>query len=279
MSDGEVAARGRADDSAITPLNTIAGQAKIRELLALQRIAPRRSALARFFGISPLAPDARDAYNDAIGEIEVGRALGTLPSGWTVIHAVPVGEGSATIDHLVVGPSGVYIVTTKVHSGQVVVASQRTFVVADIRHPYIRSMEYEMGRVERLLSTAAHRSVEVSGLLAVVDSKTLEVTEGHRDVDVIDSSTIVRWLLGRPRIMQPDEMELITSVSVDPATWHAESLSVDETRELKRDFERLHHDVTRAWNRQKMWATIATVVGAGGFILVTYAILVNALQA
>jgi len=279
MSDGEVTARGRAEDSAITPLNTIAGQAKIRELLTLQRIAPRRSAIARFFGLSPLAPDARDAYSDALGEIEVGLALGSLPAGWTVIHAVPVGEGSATIDHLVVGPSGVYIVTTKVHSGQVVVAAQRTFVVADIRQPYIRSMEYEMGRVERLLSTAAHRSVEVSGLLAVVDAKSLDVTEGHRDVAVIDASTIVRWLSGRPRIMQPDEMELITSVAVDPATWHAVSMSAEETNDLKVEFERLHRDVTRAWSRQKLWATIATVVGAGGFILVTYAILVSALQA
>jgi hypothetical protein len=35
-------------------------------------------------------------------------------------------------------------------------------------------------------------------------------------------------------------------------------------------------EVRRAWRRQLVWATLATIAGAGGFILVTFSILFSA---
>lgn len=278
MTEGEIVARNSDLGSAAIPSNNIAGQSTIADLLALQQMAPQRSTVARLFGANPLGVASRTTYRSAIGEIEVGKALDALGAEWTVLHSIPVGDGGARIDHLVVGPGGVYIVNTTVHSGGLVWASQRTFMVGEIRYPFIRNMEYEMGRVERLLSTAAGRAVEVSGILAVVDPKTLTVREAHRDVAVLQASAISRWIRGRSKVLLPDDVETIATAANQPETWHDAVQSDQDPVALRSRFDALHAQVTRAWNLQKLWATVVTAVGAGGFILVTYTILVNALE-
>jgi hypothetical protein len=214
-----------------------------------------------------------------MGAVEVGDALDTLASagsGWHVLHSVAVDDG-AELDHLVIGPAGVYIVTTAVHPDGVVEASQRTFMVSDVRYPHIRNMEYEMGRVERLLGTAAGFAVEVSGILAVVEPKSLVVREAHRDVAVLSASTIARWLSGRARVIQPVEVEAIAAVARRASTWQVAIAPTDDPVEQRERFDSLRGEVDRAWSLQRLWATAITVTAAGAFIVVTYSILVAAI--
>ena len=49
----------------------------------------------------------------AKGEREVGRRLRKLEPGWLVVHSVPLGEDRSDIDHLVIGPAGVFTLNTK----------------------------------------------------------------------------------------------------------------------------------------------------------------------
>ena len=275
---GDVSARDRARDSSPTPANRLAGQAVISELLRVQAVEPSQSRFARVWGVNPLSRDAQSWYRAALGEISVGDSLDTLGPEWIVLHAVPVGEGTADIDHVVIGPGGVFIVNTTSHPGLPVWASQRTFMVADIRYPYIRNTEYEMGRAERLLTTAAGTPVEVSGILAVVEPKNLSVREPHRDVAVLHASTLVRWLSGRKRVLSTDEVELIGAAAQAESTWHTSAEPLDDPRGTRDNFEKLRGRVTRAWRVQMVWATAATLVGAGAFIAVTYGILLTALD-
>jgi hypothetical protein len=191
MTEGDVsaadrAAAARADDSTID--RRLAGHAAILQLLAEQAVVAPRSRIARMVGFSPLNHETQVLYRGVVGEIEVGEALARLDPEWVVLHALPVDEGDADIDHLVIGPSGVFIVATKNHTGQAVWASQRTLMVGGVRYPHIRNMEYEMGRAERMLSAGAGRPVEVSGILAIVAPKSLVVRERHRDVAVVPST-------------------------------------------------------------------------------------------
>ena len=39
--------------------------------------------------------------------------LGRLPEGWFVFHDVPLGERGATVDHVVIGPGGVFTLNTE----------------------------------------------------------------------------------------------------------------------------------------------------------------------
>ena len=278
MTDGDVSARESAASAVPARDDRVAGQSVIAELLRVQDNRPQQAPLARLWGANPLTREGQSWYRAALGEISVGDALGTLGPEWIVLHAVPVGEGTADIDHVVIGPGGVFIVNTTSHPGLPVWASQRTFMVADIRYPFIRNMEYEMGRAERLLSTAAGVPVEVSGILAVVEPKSLTVREPHRDVAVLHASTLVRWLVGRKRVLSAAQVAAIGDAAKGESTWHTSDSPVDDPRKLRERFELLRRQVTRAWHVQMFWATAATVIGAGAFIAVTYTILLSALR-
>jgi hypothetical protein len=254
----------------------IAGQAAIRYLLDIQDLTPRRGLAARLFGVSPLSPAGRVAYRTAAGALAVGAQLDTLGAGWHVLHSVPVGENGDELAHLVVGSAGVFIVAIAVHPGDEVVAAQRTFSVAGVRYPHIRAMEHEMGRVEGLLAVASGVEVEVSGILAVVDPKSLDVVEAHRDVAVISATAILPWLRARARVVPPGTVDRIAAAAALDSTWGAPARDDDPSGLLER-FGLLRHEVVGAWNRQRMWATIATAAAAGAFVVVTYTILLRAL--
>jgi hypothetical protein len=68
-------------------------------------------------------------FKGARGEERVAWELATLPSGFTVLHGVRAPGSSAVgkedYDHVVVGPTGVFLVETKFWSGRVTVADSR----------------------------------------------------------------------------------------------------------------------------------------------------------
>src|SRR4051812_26505092 len=49
------------------------------------------------------------------GEQLVGAELDRLPTGWRTLHAVPVGDRGSDIDHVVLGPGGVFTINAKHH--------------------------------------------------------------------------------------------------------------------------------------------------------------------
>ena len=78
--------------------------------------APVRTLLARALGVHT---EERAWRVGERGERVVGEELEKLASkGWTVVHDVPVGERGANIDHVVVGPGGVFTVNSKYHVGK-----------------------------------------------------------------------------------------------------------------------------------------------------------------
>lgn len=53
----------------------------------------------------------------ATGEEEIGRLLEELDDGWLTLHDVDTGRGN--IDHVVIGPGGIFTIETKSHRGRV----------------------------------------------------------------------------------------------------------------------------------------------------------------
>ncbi len=66
-------------------------------------------------------------FKGAAGEERVARVLGNLPGGYEVFHSLELGGGMlmwrhGDLDHLVVGPTGVFAIETKNWQGQVTLA-------------------------------------------------------------------------------------------------------------------------------------------------------------
>jgi len=68
----------------------------------------------------------------ATGEEQVGRLLETLASdGWSVIHEASFGHGD--VDHILIGPPGVFTVETKSHPGPIAVRQIHGATLAQAR--------------------------------------------------------------------------------------------------------------------------------------------------
>ena len=82
----------------------------------LRRVQPIRSRVDRLLHYRTAE---RAWRRGAFGGRVTGFWLDRLPEGWFVFHDVPVGARGANIDHLVVGPSGVFTVNTKDLTGAI----------------------------------------------------------------------------------------------------------------------------------------------------------------
>lgn len=188
----------------------VPAQAVIGELLEVRERDAPRSFLGRVLGADPLSPESRAWFRGALGEIAVGRVLARLGPEWTVLHAVPVGAGASDIDHVLIGPGGVFTLNTKNHSGQPVWVAGRTLMVAGKKQRHIPNAVHEAARAAKLLTTALGEAVAVTGVLVLVEPKSLTVREKPADVVVLTSGQLLRWLNRRGPVLTPEQIAGIT---------------------------------------------------------------------
>jgi hypothetical protein len=193
----------------------------MQECLSIQSTAPPQGSAAKLFGRNPLHPEARSWYRGAIGEIEVAEVLSKLGPEWTVLHAVPVGSGSSDIDHVVIGPAGVFTINTKNHVGEVFVAGS-SFSINGRKTNHIRNSLHEAERASRLLSSAAGTPVQVTPLIVLVSTEPIKKGRTKPKVTVLPSNWLSRWLKRRPRILSEQSIERYAKLAEQRGTWHAQ---------------------------------------------------------
>lgn len=245
----------------------VPGQAVMEELLVLQSQERGRSMLQRVFGASPLSEATWPWYRGALGEIAVGRILAVLGPDWLVLHAVPVGTGSTDIDHLLVGPAGVFTINTKNHSGQSVWVAGRTLMVAGKKTRHLYNAAHEASRASKLLSAAVGDAVDVTGVVVIVDPKTLTIKAAPEQVSVVTDRQLLRWLEGRSRVLDRDQVSRIAAAAILARTWHRKPAQPGDAVAVQRNFTALELQVERARRRRVAW--VLGVPGVGFLMLIS----------
>ncbi|WP_104168553.1 nuclease-related domain-containing protein [Arthrobacter sp. SX1312] len=245
------------------------GQSVMEQLLEVRGSRDTRGLIARAFGVRLLDAASRPWYWGALGERAVGRTLAALGPEWTVLHAVPVGEKSADIDHVVIGPTGVFTLTTKRHPGQRIWTAKGTFLVAGTRHPYIRNSEHEAVRAGKLLSAAVRHAVTAEAAIVVVGAQQVTVKEKHRSVAVLTEGQLLRWITGRPVVHTPQQVALLAAAAAQPSTWRRAPSELRDPVEVARSFAALHRLVEQARRRRMGWllALPATFLASAAGVL------------
>ena len=221
----------------------IAGHGVIEQLLATQhRTRTRRPGDSHL--TATLDPESESWYSGAIGEIRVGLMLGTLdPGWWTVLHSVPVGERGSDLDHLVIGPAGVFVVNTKRHLGKRVWAAGHGLRVENHQVPHLRNLELEMSRTEEALRRASGLAVDAVGIVAVVDAASVTVSAPtailHREAHVMDAVALLPFLGARRRVFSDEQVARIVEAAVRPETWTRTPLPPVDGPLLRLQFEAL----------------------------------------
>jgi len=183
---------------------------------------------------------------------------------WHVLHAVPVGKDDSDIDHVVLGPGGVFTINTKHHRGQSVWVAGRTFMVAGQKQPYVRNAEHEARRASKMLTRAAGTAVPVTAVVAVVAPKSLTVKEKPSDVVVLTATQLVRWLNKRPVAMTSMQTSRLLEVADQPETWRDRPTEGVDAAALRAAFVGLDQEVRAARAVRLAWAT---AVGGTGVTL------------
>ncbi|GAA4162771.1 hypothetical protein GCM10022286_22200 [Gryllotalpicola daejeonensis] len=219
------------------------------------KLLPRRR-LADILGISPLADDAVPWYTGAIGELAVGRELARLDAseGWVVLHAVRVGTRDSDIDHVVIGPAGVFTINTKHHAGQRVSTGRSQIFVSGQAKPYVRNSVFEAERASKRLTDAVGFPVTARPILAFVDPKALA---GKRELDGVhltSATGLVRWLTKQPAIWGPDVSAAVTRAAALPSTWRAGDADWSSDDANLAAFAELRAKVTAMARVRALWA-------------------------
>jgi hypothetical protein len=137
----------------------------------------------------------------AQGEEAVARALADLPEGWVALHDLAwPGRQRANLDHVVVGPGGVFVVDAKNWSGRVEVRDQVLRQNGRQREQSVVSVAEAAIALQSIVPPPAH----CGGVLCFVRDEAL--TGWARNVMVCSTSNLTSMLLSRPSVLSPDDV-------------------------------------------------------------------------
>ena len=236
-------ARLRQALDSVAPLERMPPYTALRECLSLQSGAPSQSAFSRLLGVDPLVREARRSFSGAQAELAVADSLAALGSEWTVLHSLPVTEegfedqpviNQAVIDHLVIGPAGIFTLSVQSHAGQSLWVGERTFIADGERLNHLAIAEEGGLAVARLLTAAlaaggAILDVVVTPCVVVDAPARLQVHQRPGRVQVVTARTFTSWLTGLPRLKSPMAVEEFVAVAVSGSTWPMSQLANDES--------------------------------------------------
>lgn len=165
-------------------------------------------------------PTAADSWRAGLrGERVVGRELVRLSRhGWFVLHSIPV-TAEWDIDHLLMGPGGVFSVNTKNHSGKSVwVGDSVVRVNHGENHPYPRNSLREAALVKRVLDQGCGFPVAVNPLLVFVRPARLQVANPQGAVRAIDERGLAAFahLNG---VLDSRQKDMVYAVARDSRSW------------------------------------------------------------
>lgn len=219
LSDSSVATEPQWEDLA----DRRAGAMAREQALALKQAAPVRTFVARVLGVHT---DERAWRIGADGEEKVAARLAKLAKKdprWTFLHAIPVGENGSDIDHLVVGPGGVFTLNAKHHPGARIWIRGNGFRVNGTQVPYVRNSRHEAERASRCLGAACGFPVAVAGIIVPVGADSITVKEPPIDVHVVNRMALTDWLRRRPAILDQATIAAVFEAARRSTTWRQKS--------------------------------------------------------
>jgi hypothetical protein len=180
----------------------------------------------------------------AIGEMQVGEILRKLGPHWFVRHSVPIGAGTTDVDHLLIGPPGVFALNTKHHRNKSVWVGDHVLRVSNVNQPHLRNSRHEAAEVKRRLEKTSGIAVTVTSVIVIVGASSLvdRREPESRLISVVPESQLVSWLSSLAPALGEGELGLMQLAAEEPSTWHIDPHAADTLRVMQR-FERLRNAV------------------------------------
>jgi hypothetical protein len=141
----------------------------------------------------------------AAGERKTARLLARLePHGWTVLHDLAVPGSRANIDHLAIGPPGVFVIDSKQYRGKLRQASDGS--VWHGRYPLVPTLRAAQFEADRAAAVLAGPRVPVLPLVVVHGTAVPWGELVAERVPVVAATRLVPALRALPAILPPERV-------------------------------------------------------------------------
>jgi hypothetical protein len=195
-----------------------------------QDVVPGDLALNRPGGL-----DVAARHEAALTSARHTRAMGLrlekyLAPDWRILHAVPLGDGASTVDHLLIGPGGVFTVSTHEHPGARVWVSRDEIRVNGKPAHYLRTSLARARRISKLLAAASGQRVRATPCLVFFTRSAqaggtdagVVIQDRPEGVLVLDSSNVVRAFRRLDAVLAPEAVDALFEAARRRASWVVE---------------------------------------------------------
>lgn len=143
-------------------------------------------------------------FKGARGEERVAGLLETLPEGWHVFHDFVA--GGHHVDHVAVGPAGVYSVETKNWRGRV--TAEKGEILVDGALPDRSPLMQAVAEAKAVKAALKGRGcdVEVAPVLCMASDTFGADAVAVGQATVVNASGVVPWILGRATVLSANEV-------------------------------------------------------------------------
>jgi hypothetical protein len=214
-------------------------------------------------GIVWLSKDAVSWLRGVRGELHTASHLRKLGEDWVVLHSIPVGNRGSDIDHVVIGPAGVFTVNSKRLRDRRVWVDGERMLVDGRKADYLRNAEFEARRVDAVLHRAGLMTAALP-IIAVSGAKSITVKASPswkgRVIGVATVEQIVRRIRRRPVKLTPDQVALVARLFSDSSAWTGTAPS-SNALDVRAAYDLIDRGVTR-WNL--FVGSVLLVVTTGG---------------
>ena len=153
-----------------------------------------------------------------VGEEKVGLELALLDERWRVLHAVPIGHDGSDIDHVVIGPPGVFTINTKHHRGKRLDVRGDAVFIGPTPKRYVPNARHEADRARAALTADLPTPCPVTPVICTVGA-TLRHREATHGVWVVEDHRLIASLTAQHTVLSPAQVDWLYDRARRSTTW------------------------------------------------------------
>lgn len=147
------------------------------------------------------------------------RKLSGLDPRWGFINSIPVNAKGTDIDHLVIGPGGVFTINTKHHRDANIWVAGDMLMVNGEKTWYVRNARKEAERATARLYEATGLRVTAWGMVVPVGAASITIKESPADVVIVNRRRIVSFFQNVPAVLDRSAVLRLFEAARDSRTW------------------------------------------------------------
>lgn len=165
-------------------------------------------------------PSAGSWSAGGLGEMMTAKVLEQLGPDWYITHDFRIGGASANLDHVVVGPPGVFVLNSKYHGSKPVTVGGDVVLVGSRSVKHVPAGAWEAADASRRLTRAYDAPVlAVSLIVVIADRFRVSAHPNVPTVRVAHISRLVDFLERLPSVLDPCTARCLVACVREPATW------------------------------------------------------------